>query len=118
MKSYSIDIANAIKSFLVEDDWDFSFDEKKGIFKFGLSTIGNITAKNAVEKCEGDVDKGIREVLEEMASGADEDTRSMLERLAARLGGAEETRAASTETDIKNTAGEDIDPHVTKGGAE
>ena len=38
MKSnkYSVEIANAVKEFLVNDDWHFSFDEKSGVFKFGL----------------------------------------------------------------------------------
>lgn len=36
-KTYSKDIANAIKRFLTEDDWHFLFDEQRGMFKFGLS---------------------------------------------------------------------------------
>lgn len=41
-KIYSTDIANAIKSYLKEDDWHYSFDEEKGLFKFGLSIRGKI----------------------------------------------------------------------------
>lgn len=35
-KTYSETIANAIKSYLKEDDWHFSFDEEAGLFRFGL----------------------------------------------------------------------------------
>ena len=33
-KNYSAEIANAIKSYLKEDDWHFSFDEETGLFRF------------------------------------------------------------------------------------
>ena len=33
---YSMDIANAIKGFLVSENWRFSFNEKSGIFRFAL----------------------------------------------------------------------------------
>ena len=36
-KIYSKDIAHAINTYLKEDDWHFSFDEIRGVFKFGLS---------------------------------------------------------------------------------
>lgn len=36
-KNYSKEIANVINAFLKEDDWYFSFDEQRGLFKFGLS---------------------------------------------------------------------------------
>lgn len=36
-KIYSKDIAHAINTYLKEDDWHFSFDEMRGVFKFGLS---------------------------------------------------------------------------------
>lgn len=42
MKKYSTDIAKAIQSFLKSDDWHFSFDDKEGRFKFGLSTRSKI----------------------------------------------------------------------------
>lgn len=44
MKKYSVEIANAIKNFLENDDWYFSFDEEEGIFAFDLSI------KNRVKK--------------------------------------------------------------------
>lgn len=31
-RTYSQNIANAIKEFLTNDDWYFSFDEKRGLF--------------------------------------------------------------------------------------
>lgn len=35
-RDYSMNIANAVCDFLSEDDWHFSFDQERGIFKFGL----------------------------------------------------------------------------------
>lgn len=35
--TYSMKIANVIKGFLDNDDWHYSFDEKKGMFRFGLN---------------------------------------------------------------------------------
>lgn len=34
---FSVDIANAINDFLVDDDWNFSYDEDRGAFKFELT---------------------------------------------------------------------------------
>lgn len=33
---YSNELANVVKKFLSEDDWNYSFDEDKGLFEFGL----------------------------------------------------------------------------------
>ena len=41
-QAYSMNIANAINAFLTNDDWRFSFDEKRGVFKFGLCLKGKI----------------------------------------------------------------------------
>lgn len=41
-QTYSKNIANAINTFLTNDDWHFTFDEEKGVFKFGLSLKGKI----------------------------------------------------------------------------
>lgn len=41
-RTYSIDIANAVKRFLTADDWHFSFEEEHGIFKFGLGLKGKL----------------------------------------------------------------------------
>ncbi|MDE5737308.1 MAG: hypothetical protein K2H93_02970, partial [Oscillospiraceae bacterium] len=47
-KGYSDDIANAISSFLKEDDWNFNFDDEKGVFKFSLSLKSKIKRINYV----------------------------------------------------------------------
>lgn len=41
-RTYSKSIANVINSFLTEDDWHFSFDDKRGLFRFGLNLKGRI----------------------------------------------------------------------------
>lgn len=41
-QTYSQNIANAINEFLTNDDWHFPFDEKRGVFKFGLCLKGKI----------------------------------------------------------------------------
>lgn len=35
-KSYSREIAEAIRNFLDGDDWHYSFDEETGLFRFNL----------------------------------------------------------------------------------
>jgi hypothetical protein len=35
--SYSTQIANTVRKFLTADDWNYSFDDEKGIFTFNLS---------------------------------------------------------------------------------
>lgn len=34
---YSVEIAELIRKYLVEDDWKFNFDEERGLFTFGLN---------------------------------------------------------------------------------
>ena len=41
-KNYSHEVADAIKDFFVQDDWSFSFDEEKGIFRLGVGMKGQI----------------------------------------------------------------------------
>ena len=41
-KNYSENIANAINTYLTENDWHFSFDDNRGVFQFGLSLRGKI----------------------------------------------------------------------------
>lgn len=41
-RSYSMNIVNAVNDFLKEDDWHFSFDETRGIFRFGLGLKGKL----------------------------------------------------------------------------
>lgn len=39
-RTYNGEIANLINGFLKDDDWNFSFDQEEGIFRFGLK-LGN-----------------------------------------------------------------------------
>jgi len=39
---YSKEIADAIKTFLENDDWRYSFDENRGVFRFGLNLSGKL----------------------------------------------------------------------------
>lgn len=41
-KDYSEVIVASINKFLVEDDWRYGFDDRSGIFNFGLSLSGKI----------------------------------------------------------------------------
>ena len=41
-KSYSRDIAQIIHDWLLSDDWCFSFDEERGVFRFGMSLPGKL----------------------------------------------------------------------------
>lgn len=41
-KEYSQSIVSAIKNFLTEDDWHFSFDDQRGLFRFGMHIRGKI----------------------------------------------------------------------------
>lgn len=45
-RTYSKSIAEAITTFLTEDDWNFHFDENTGIFKFNLGPLGEIRTIN------------------------------------------------------------------------
>lgn len=47
-ETYSKNISNAIKKFLTENDWRFSFDDRSGLFKFGLSLKGQIKSVNYI----------------------------------------------------------------------
>lgn len=47
-RTYSKNIADAINTFLTEDDWNFSFNENKGIFKFSFGPFGEIRTINYI----------------------------------------------------------------------
>ena len=53
-QTYSQNIANAIKEFLTNDDWYFSFDEKRGVFKFRLCLKGKINKINYLIRVRDD----------------------------------------------------------------
>lgn len=45
-RSYSQDIADAINTFLTDDDWNYDFDADKGLFRFNLSLNGKLKMIN------------------------------------------------------------------------
>ena len=47
-RDYSKNIASAIDTFLTEDDWKYTFDENRGLFKFGLSLKGKLQQLNYI----------------------------------------------------------------------
>ncbi len=53
-KNYSMNIANAVCDFLNEDDWHFSFDERRGIFKFRLRLKGKLKKVNYIVDIKDD----------------------------------------------------------------
>lgn len=42
MKKYNEEMARRIQDFLKKDDWNYSFDESKGVFSFGIRLKGRI----------------------------------------------------------------------------
>jgi len=53
-RAYSKSIANVINSFLTEDDWYFSFDDKRGVFIFDLNLKGRIKKVSYIIDVEDD----------------------------------------------------------------
>lgn len=53
-RAYSKSIANVINSFLTEDDWYFSFDDKRGVFRFDLNLKGRIKKVSYIIDVEDD----------------------------------------------------------------
>jgi hypothetical protein len=47
-RTYSKSIASAINNFLTEGDWHFSFDDQRGLYKFGLNLKGRIKEVNYI----------------------------------------------------------------------
>jgi hypothetical protein len=72
--TYSKAIANAVNNFLIEDDWKYSFDEERGIFKFGLNLKGKLKKISYIVDIKED------EYLVYAVSplGADEDDAKMM----------------------------------------
>lgn len=77
-RMYSQKIAQAINSYLTDDEWHFSFDEKRGLFKFGLSLRGKIKKINYII----DVKDDEYVVYAFSPLGADEDDKEMMSSLA------------------------------------
>lgn len=77
-RNYSTEIANAIKSYLEEDDWHFSFDEETGLFRFGLSLSSKIKKINYIV----DVKEDEYIVYAIAPIGADEEDKKMMATMA------------------------------------
>lgn len=77
-RTYSKSIANAINNFLTEDDWHFSFDDQRGLFKFGLNLKGRIKKVSYII----DVKDDEYVVYAISPLGADEDDEKMMATLA------------------------------------
>lgn len=77
-KIYSQTIAQAINSYLTNDEWHFSFDEKHGLFRFGLSLKGKIKKINYIV----DVKDDEYVVYAISPLGADEDDKEMMSSMA------------------------------------
>lgn len=77
-RDYSMNIANAVCDFLNEDDWHFSFDQERGIFKFGLRLKGKLKKINYIVDIKDD------EYLVYAISplGADEENSEMMANMA------------------------------------
>jgi hypothetical protein len=77
-RDYSMNIANAVCDFLNEDDWHFSFDQERGIFKFGLQLKGKLKKISYIVDIKDD------EYLVYAISplGADEDDSKMMSNMA------------------------------------
>ena len=77
-KTYSEVIANAIKSYLKEDDWHFSFDEESGLFEYGLSLRSKIKKISYIV----DVKESNYIVYAIAPIGADEEDKKMIANMA------------------------------------
>ncbi len=76
--TYSDEIANVVKRFLIEDDWHYSFDENTGVFEFGL----RIRSKLQKIKYILDVHEDDLVVYGITPIGADRDDAEMMARMA------------------------------------
>lgn len=74
MEKYSTEIVNSIREFLEKDDWKFSFDSEKGMFKFGVAVRNRL--KNV--KCRILVHEDCYTVYAVSPIGPDEDDRDMM----------------------------------------
>lgn len=77
-RTYSKNVANAINNFLTEDDWHFSFDDQRGLFKFGLNLKGRIKKVSYIV----DVKDDEYVVYAISPLGADEDDEKMMATMA------------------------------------
>lgn len=77
-RKYSTEIATKIHDFLRKDDWNFRFDEERGVFKFGLHLRSKMKELNYLIRVKRDsfIVYGI------FAIGADANDSNMMERMA------------------------------------
>lgn len=77
-RNYSMDIAEAMNDFLLEDGWHFNFEEEKGFFIFSLSITGKIKKVDYVIsiKNDGYIVYAISPI------GADKEDRKMMLKMA------------------------------------
>jgi hypothetical protein len=76
--NYSQEIAEAVTSFLTDDDWHYAFDEEQGVLKFGLGLKGKLKKINYIVHLRED------EFIVYAVSpvGADEDDPQMMANMA------------------------------------
>lgn len=75
---YSDELANIVKNFLIEDDWNFSFDESIGLFNFELKVQRKIQRINYLV----DIHKDEIVVYGLCPIGADRNDADMMARMA------------------------------------
>lgn len=78
LKTYSKNIASLVNAFLTEDDWHFSFDEQRGLFKFVVGMKGKLKKLNYIV----DVKQNEFVVYAISPIGADADDECTMSRMA------------------------------------
>ncbi len=77
-EGYSEEIVEVIRSFLIDDDWKFDFDDERGIFRFGVaieSKLKNLRyfipvredAYTVYAICQIEADSDDKDIMKEMA---------------------------------------------------
>ena len=77
-EGYSEEIVDVIRTFLVDDDWKFEFDDERGIFRFGVaieSKLKNLRyfipvredAYTVYAICQIEADSDDKDIMKEMA---------------------------------------------------
>ncbi len=77
-KTYSRSVVNAINNFLTDDGWRFSFDDRNGVFRFGLNLNGRLKKINYIVN----VRENYYTVYAVSPIGADEDDKKMMATMA------------------------------------
>lgn len=76
-RKYNQDLAQAIDSFLTEDEWKYSFDKDKGAFRFGVS----IESRMKKVQCTIQVDSESYVVYASYPLGGDPEDKDLMARL-------------------------------------